>query len=425
MKRRSVRELRDAARRGRRRGARRRRPASSSTAVAPAACTGLGGDPSVTELAAGLRALRPDPLRRLRRASPAAGRLLRRSRSCAGPAPGIATAFGGGYVASGPPGWSRVPVAAAPSGPAAGAHRGRRRGADARCEGAGADRLQLGRPGMVPARQGGRAARAVRRSAPRRRGGASSSGRAATYRGEGQELRVSEWRNCGRAQRRVVQLGRHRVASSRASRRRAARPRSSTRSRRARRRGLRVKAVGAGHSFTGVAVDRRRAAAPRPAERRARRSTATRGRVHRAAPAPRCTCSTRRSRRSGWRCPTSATSTGRPSPARSRTGTHGTGARLGGLAAAGPRRSSWCSPTASVVDLLGRRASPSCSPPPGSGSARSASSPRSRCSACRPSCCTPSRRPMPLDEVLDGFDDAGRRPTTTSSSTGSRTPTGC
>ena len=51
-----------------------------------------------------------------------------------------------------------------------------------------------------------------------------------------------------------------------------------------------------------------------------------------------------------------------------------------------------------------RARTPSCCPPCASGSARSASSSRSRCSACRRSCCTPSSSPEPFDEVLDTFE---------------------
>ena len=123
-----------------------------------------GQDPVLTELAAGsglfgpalfdgYRAFRPRP------AAAFALPVVRR------PAPGIVTVFGGGYIASGPPGWSRSPAVLSP--------RGLRL---LRGEGAGEVQTPLarracrrpgaGRPGVVPARQGGGALRALRRAAP-------------------------------------------------------------------------------------------------------------------------------------------------------------------------------------------------------------------------------------------------------------------
>jgi D-serine deaminase-like pyridoxal phosphate-dependent protein len=74
-----------------------------------------GQDPVLTELAAGsglfgpalfdgYRAFRPRP------AAAFALPVVRR------PAPGIVTVFGGGYIASGPPGWSRSPAVLFPQG---------------------------------------------------------------------------------------------------------------------------------------------------------------------------------------------------------------------------------------------------------------------------------------------------------------------
>ena len=54
--------------------------------------------------------------------------------------------------------------------------------------------------------------------------------------------------------------------------------------------------------------------------------------------------------------------------------------------------------------VLDRDPTPTSSRSPGSGSARSASSRRSRCSACPRSGCTRSRQPMPVDDVLNDFD---------------------
>ena len=176
----------DPPRRGRRGRPRRRRRWSSSTAAARAACTSPRGDPSVTELAAGSglfgrtlfdgydafrrgrRALRP------RRGAPARRRGSRRSRRR------LRRVRSAGLVAG-----ARRPLAGRASrcvrarGPA----RCRRRST-----GPGADRLRARRPGMVPARQGGGAGRALRRSSrwsasDGRRAGSSDG--AATYRGEG------------------------------------------------------------------------------------------------------------------------------------------------------------------------------------------------------------------------------------------------
>ena len=116
--------------RGRRGRARRSPISSSSTAAAPAACTsptstrrspsslpGRGSSHRRSSTATTRSSLRP--------AAYFAAPVVRR------PGEGMVTAYGGGYVASGPPGWSRVPsplpeqdLALRPAG-------GRRRGADA------------------------------------------------------------------------------------------------------------------------------------------------------------------------------------------------------------------------------------------------------------------------------------------------------
>jgi D-serine deaminase-like pyridoxal phosphate-dependent protein len=72
-------------------------------------------DPSLTELAAGSGLFGPtlfDGYRSFRPRTAAAFALpvVRR------PAPGVVTVSGGGYIASGPPGWSRVPSVLAPRG---------------------------------------------------------------------------------------------------------------------------------------------------------------------------------------------------------------------------------------------------------------------------------------------------------------------
>jgi hypothetical protein len=65
---------------------------------------------------------------------------------------------------------------------------------------------------------------------------------------------------------------------------------------------------------------------------------------------------------------------------------------------------------------------PSCSPPRGLGSVRSACLTSVTLQVEPAFLLRAVEQPMPLDEVLDGFDDLVPR-TTTSSSTGSRTPT--
>ena len=83
-----------------------------------------------------------------------------RCRWCAGPAPGVVTVLGGGYVASGPPGGTGCRGRCCRAGCGSTGGRGRGRGADPGARAGGrpaADR----RPGLVPARQGGGAVRAV------------------------------------------------------------------------------------------------------------------------------------------------------------------------------------------------------------------------------------------------------------------------
>ena len=83
------------------------------------------------------------------------------------PGRGVVTALGGGYLASGAANKARLPrplpAGRAPAGPAG----GRGRGADAAARRRGGPAADRG-PGLVPARQGGRAVRAVQRAAPDR-----------------------------------------------------------------------------------------------------------------------------------------------------------------------------------------------------------------------------------------------------------------
>jgi D-serine deaminase-like pyridoxal phosphate-dependent protein len=148
-------------------------------------------DPSLTELAAGSGLFAPtlfdgyDALS-LRPAAYFAVPVVRR------PGEGMVTAYGGGYVASGPPGWSRVPSPLAEQDLAL----VRREGAgevQTPLEGPGADRLSLGdRIWFRHAKAGELAERFAEFALVGGGGGDGGDGgdqvvgRAATYRGEGQ-----------------------------------------------------------------------------------------------------------------------------------------------------------------------------------------------------------------------------------------------
>ncbi|MEO7132285.1 MAG: alanine racemase, partial [Dermatophilaceae bacterium] len=141
-----------------------------------------GQDPSLTELAAGSGLYAPtlfdgyDDLR-LQPAAYFAGAVVRR------PAEGFVTAYGGGYIASGPPGWSRVPTPL----PELDLGLTRSEGAgevQTPLKGPGADRLGLGDKVWFRHAKAGelaeRFAEFVLVS------GSVVTGRAPTYRGEGQ-----------------------------------------------------------------------------------------------------------------------------------------------------------------------------------------------------------------------------------------------
>lgn len=142
-------------------------------------------DTSLTELAAGSGLFAPtlfdgyDALS-LRPAAYFAAPVVRR------PGEGMVTAYGGGYVASGPPGWSRVPTPL----PEQDLALIRREGAgevQTPLEGAGADQLSLGdRIWFRHAKAGELAERFTEFALVSSDGGDRVVGRAATYRGEGQ-----------------------------------------------------------------------------------------------------------------------------------------------------------------------------------------------------------------------------------------------
>ena len=102
------------------------------------------------------------------------------------PADGVVTAYGGGYVASGPPGWSRVPEPLEEQG----LRLERREGTgevQTPLRGPGADRLALGdRVWFRHAKAGELAERFTEFVLVAGAGGDEVVGRAATYRGEGQ-----------------------------------------------------------------------------------------------------------------------------------------------------------------------------------------------------------------------------------------------
>ena len=100
------------------------------------------------------------------------------------PRPRIATALGGGYLASGAGGKDRMPVPHLPAGLRLDPLRGDRRGPDPAARRAPADGPGDRRPRLLPPRQGRRAVRALQPPLPGRPA-ARSATRSPTYRGEG------------------------------------------------------------------------------------------------------------------------------------------------------------------------------------------------------------------------------------------------
>ena len=90
-----------------------------------------GAEDAVTEVDRRLRLLRPRPLRPLQPLHASPPRPASRCRSSASPRREVATALGGGYLASGSGDAARLPVPVAAAGPRARPRGGRRRGADA------------------------------------------------------------------------------------------------------------------------------------------------------------------------------------------------------------------------------------------------------------------------------------------------------
>jgi D-serine deaminase-like pyridoxal phosphate-dependent protein len=142
-------------------------------------------DPSLTELAAGSGLFAPtlfdgyDDLA-LRPAAYFAAPVVRR------PAEGMVTAYAGGYVASGPPGWSRVP-SPLPDHDLSLVRREGTGEVQTPLTGHGADRVSLGdRIWFRHAKAGELAERFTEFALVSSDGGDRVVGRAATYRGEGQ-----------------------------------------------------------------------------------------------------------------------------------------------------------------------------------------------------------------------------------------------
>ncbi len=334
-------------------------------------------DPSLTELAAGSGLFAPtlfdgyDALS-LRPAAYFAVPVVRR------PGEGMVTAYGGGYVASGPPGWSRVPSPLRRAGPRAGPARGRRRGADAPrgVRAPTGSHWVIGYGSGTP-RQGSwpSASRSSRSSAATEATGSSDGPRPIV--GKGSVLADS----VGGVTRRVVRsIDWSNWAGTESARlARVATPRSEAEVveevARAAGRGLRVKAIGAGHSFTGVAVtDGVQLRLGALTRRHLDRLDARRG--HASAPAPRCTCSTRSCAAFGCALPNLGDIDRQSDRRRDRHRHARHRAAPRRASSAGIRALRLVLADGSVVELLADAATPSSSRPPGSGSARSASSPR-------------------------------------------------
>ena len=139
------------------------RRSSSSTAAAPAASRRPGREAGRHRARRGLGLLRADAVRQLPRLHAAPGRAVRAA-VVRRPGPGVATALGGGYLASGAA-RARPPAAAyLPAGLRLDRTRAPAR-CRRRCSGAAA-RAARRRPRLHAPREGGRAVRALRLAAP-------------------------------------------------------------------------------------------------------------------------------------------------------------------------------------------------------------------------------------------------------------------
>ena len=221
------------------------RRSSSSTAAAPDRSSYTASDQSVTEVTAGSGLLAGHLFDGYRAfdPAPAAAFALEVVRK---PAPDVATVLGGGWIASGP----ALDVASAAPGVARRAAHGPREGAgevQTPLRGDAARGASRGRPRVVPPLQERRARRARRRLPPGRR--RSRAARAADLPRRREGVPVTRpggiWRNWATdgvgtaAARGVPPDGRRGAARGASPLRPSACP---------------VKAVGAGHSFTGIAV---------------------------------------------------------------------------------------------------------------------------------------------------------------------------
>ena len=171
----------------------------------------------------------------------------------------------------------------------------------------------------------------------------------------------------------------------------------------ARHQNLTVKMPGTGHSFTDIAAHRRAAAAPRqPARRRRRRPR--RDDRHRAGRHAAARAQPRARRSSACRCTTWATSTSRPSPARSPPAPTAPAASVASLSAQ----------VAGLELVTGdgraaarrrRRRTPTCSTSPGSASARSGILTSVTFDVEPLFTLEAHEAPMRWDEALDRFDE--------------------
>ena len=366
----------------------RTRSSRSSTAAAPAVSTSPARDPAITELAAGSGLYGPTLFDGYDDFRPATGGVLRPA-VVRRPAPGIATAVRRRLHRVGPAGQDP----AADAGLAATDSSWSAPRAPARCRrrsgGAAPATCSIGDRVVVPARQGRGDVRAVRRAAP----GAAATSSSRPCRPTAERGRTSDdatWTNWagsrdpGPGDAVEHPASRPPTVVGGCSPRRAG---TGCRSRRS------APATRSPRIAATDGVQLRLDRLTRLVARRPRRPAGSRCR-----PASRCTTSTRAARRSGWRCPTSVTSTRSRSPGRSRPAPtapapaagHRRRGRGADLVTGRRRRCCECS-AEREPEVFGRR-------PGGPRRARRHHRGR-RCSACRRSCCTP-RSPC-RSRVLD------------------------
>ena len=193
------------------------------------------------------RPARRPPLRRLPGVRPGPRRRLRARGRAQAARPTSRRCSAAAGSRSGPPVPSRQPLPVWPGGPDDAAARGRRRGADAAAGRVGARRCRSATGCWFRHAKSGELAERVDRYH------LVDGDRLGRRSADATEAKGS--RSCDPSGRNVAELGRARRRCVRSgSSSRARRPRCSGRCSRGRARGMQVKAVGAGHSFTGIAV---------------------------------------------------------------------------------------------------------------------------------------------------------------------------